>query len=109
MSPLDDSDPTGWPDERLELHSLEWCGLPLMPRITHSMDDSDVDFHSDYLYLRGLLAEIQDVCIRDGGTVSPLPSSSALDVVLREVKDWPIDRAGVLLKAWRGDTEEQAA
>ena len=109
MSPIDDTDPTGWSDEKLELHSLEWCGLPLMSRITRSMDDSDVDFHSDYLYLRGLLTAIHEACIDHRLKVSPLPSSSALDVVLREVKDWPGDAAGALLEAWRGEAEEQAA
>jgi hypothetical protein len=29
MSALDDTDPTGWSDARLEEHSRRWCELPV--------------------------------------------------------------------------------
>ena len=108
MDQIDDSDPTSWSDERLLRHAVEFCELPLMPGITRSMTDEDVQFHSDVLYLRGLLTAIHEHCIDQGVKVAPLPSSSALDVVLAQAKDWPVARAEVLLREWRG-TEEAAA
>lgn len=112
---LDDSDPSTWSNERLERHARLWCGLPEFPGITKTMDDTDVQFRSDWLYMRDCLQAIQDLCIETGAKVRPLSddallSSGLLDLVVNRTKgEWPPDAAEVLLREWRNESQEKAA
>lgn len=57
MSALDDTDPTGWSDARLEEHARRWCELPVK-QAEPVMSDDDTEAHGDILYMRGLLDEL---------------------------------------------------
>lgn len=58
MSRHDDTDPTGWSDERLLAHAERWCDLPALPGISRTMTDQDVQDHSDMLHIGGLVDDL---------------------------------------------------
>ena len=120
-------DPGGWSDDRLEAHAREWLGLPLL-ECKQVMGDYDAEAHGDLLYIRGLIEslseakadlqqEIKDLNAEHGQfPAEPLmwlqylchSAEQWLTPTIEFSTDWPADRAGVLLDAWRNEGEAAA-
>lgn len=129
MSRPDDTDPSGWSDERLERHAREWMGLPLTA-CEPVMSDDDAEAHGDLLYLRALLddlthakAELQKEVRSPDGRYTPAVmwlgwlchSARAWEpLVLRFDTSWrtalaPMEAVGRELAVWREELNGKAA
>ena len=112
-------DPGGWSDDRLEAHAREWLGLPLL-ECKQVMGDYDAEAHGDLLYVSDL---VDDLCsaraeleaeAKEGSVEARtwlmylLHGAESLPVTPKLALDWPVDRAGVLLDAWRNEGEAAA-
>lgn len=112
-------DPSGWSDDRMEEHARRWCELPTL-QCRQVMDDYEVEAHSDMLYVSGLVDDLSsartelEAEAREGSAEARtwlmylLHCAESLPVTPKLALDWPEDRAGVLLDAWRNEGEAAA-
>lgn len=72
---------------------------PPLLRCTPTMDDSDVEFHSDMHYCRDLLDALTSECHRVG--VHDMWPPRRATAFAARLGAWPADWAGELLAEWR--------
>lgn len=117
------SDPSSWALEQLEAHARAWCELPLM-QVPPVMDDVDAEAHGDLLYIRGMIddltaakaelqREINEFHVEHGQF--PAEPVMCMQYLCHSAEAWIPGRLefsepwpGVLLEAWRGDSEAAA-